>query len=57
MGVLRRILLRFMDAIRVQSERERLLRADLDAGRIDVEHDPRWITNRRDVGVFYARPG
>jgi 1-acyl-sn-glycerol-3-phosphate acyltransferase len=48
---------RFMDAIRVQSEREKILRAELDAGRIDLANDPRWIMNRKDVGVFYARPG
>jgi 1-acyl-sn-glycerol-3-phosphate acyltransferase len=48
---------RFMDAIRVQSEREKALRAELVAGKIDTEHDPRWIMNRREVGVLYARPG
>ena len=46
---------RFMSAIKVQSDRERVLRAELDAGRIDRDHDPRWIMNRRQVGALYAR--
>lgn len=48
---------RFMDAIRVQSEREKLLRAELNAGKIDVAHDPRWITNRGKISPLYAKPG
>ena len=48
---------RFMAAIRVQSEREKLLRAELNAGKIDVAHDPRWITNRGKISPLYAKPG
>jgi 1-acyl-sn-glycerol-3-phosphate acyltransferase len=48
---------RFMEAIKVQSEREKALRADLDAGKIDRDNDPRWIMNRKRVGALYAREG
>lgn len=48
---------RFMAAIRVQAEREKILRADLNAGRIDTENDPRWIENRGRVSRLYAREG
>jgi 1-acyl-sn-glycerol-3-phosphate acyltransferase len=47
---------RFMEAIRVQAEREKKLRAELDAGRIPPD-DPRWIENRGEVSRLYAREG
>jgi 1-acyl-sn-glycerol-3-phosphate acyltransferase len=48
---------RFMEAIRVQAEREKHIRADLVAGRIDFENDPRWIEDRGLVSRLYAREG
>nr|HEX4315947.1 lysophospholipid acyltransferase family protein [Kofleriaceae bacterium] len=48
---------RFMVAIRAQSEREKVIRAELDAGRVDLEGDPRWIVNRGIVSPLYAKPG
>jgi 1-acyl-sn-glycerol-3-phosphate acyltransferase len=46
---------RFMAEIKKLSERERALRADLLAGKID-DSDPRWLANR-PVGKLYAREG
>ncbi len=46
---------RFMAAIKILSEREKQLRADLLAGRI-TEDDPRWLDNR-PVPKLYAREG
>jgi 1-acyl-sn-glycerol-3-phosphate acyltransferase len=46
---------RFMAAIKQCSERERELRADLEAGRI-ADDDPRWLS-QRPVGKLYAREG
>lgn len=47
---------RFMAAIAALTAREKELRADVMAGRIDGE-DPRWIANRGVVGKLYAREG
>jgi 1-acyl-sn-glycerol-3-phosphate acyltransferase len=44
---------RFMAAIKPLAEREKLIRAELDAGRID-DSDPRWIGNR-GASRLYAR--
>jgi 1-acyl-sn-glycerol-3-phosphate acyltransferase len=46
---------RFMTEIKKLSEREKALRADVEAGRI-TEDDPRWLANR-DAGKLYAREG
>jgi 1-acyl-sn-glycerol-3-phosphate acyltransferase len=46
---------RFMIAIKALSEREKQLRADLQAGRIS-DDDPRWLAHR-PVGKLYAREG
>ena len=46
---------RFMAEIKQLREREKALRADVDAGRISDE-DPRWIANR-PVNKLYAREG
>lgn len=46
---------RFMAAVGALRDRERALRADVLAGRID-DDDPRWLTNRA-VGKLYAREG
>jgi 1-acyl-sn-glycerol-3-phosphate acyltransferase len=46
---------RFMAEIKKLSERERALRADLEAGKLD-DSDPRWLANR-PVGKLYAREG
>jgi 1-acyl-sn-glycerol-3-phosphate acyltransferase len=45
---------RFMAEIKRLSEREKVLRADIGAGRIP-DDDPRWIENRNKVGLLYAR--
>jgi 1-acyl-sn-glycerol-3-phosphate acyltransferase len=46
---------RFMVAIKKLSQREKELRADLEAGRI-TDDDPRWLSHR-PVGKLYAREG
>jgi 1-acyl-sn-glycerol-3-phosphate acyltransferase len=46
---------RFMAEIKKLSEREKELRAELDAGRISLD-DPRWLGNR-PAGKLYAREG
>ncbi|MDB4961809.1 MAG: phospholipid/glycerol acyltransferase [Myxococcales bacterium] len=46
---------RFMAEVKKLSEKERALRAEIEAGRID-EHDVRWLENR-DFDKFYAREG
>jgi 1-acyl-sn-glycerol-3-phosphate acyltransferase len=46
---------RFMAHVARAAERERALRADLDAGRI-TDDDPRWLENR-PVSKLYAREG
>jgi 1-acyl-sn-glycerol-3-phosphate acyltransferase len=46
---------RFMAEIKKLSEREKALRADIEAGRI-AEDDPRWLGNR-PAGKLYAREG
>jgi 1-acyl-sn-glycerol-3-phosphate acyltransferase len=46
---------RFMAAIKRLSERERELRADIEAGRI-TDDDPRWLGNR-PISKLYAREG
>ena len=47
---------RFMAEIKKLAEREKELRADVEAGRI-TEDDPRWLGNRRHAGKLYAREG
>ncbi len=47
---------RFMQAIAALTEREKELRAEVDAGTI-TDDDPRWIANRHAVGKLYAREG
>jgi len=46
---------RFMAEIKKLSEKEKMLRADIEAGRIS-EDDPRWLGNRH-AGKLYAREG
>ncbi|HEY5920520.1 MAG TPA: lysophospholipid acyltransferase family protein [Kofleriaceae bacterium] len=46
---------RFMAEIKKLSEREKELRVEIEAGRIDVA-DPRWLGNR-PMGKLYAREG
>lgn len=48
---------RFMKVIGELGEKEKVLRAELEAGKIDMANDPRWIMNRPNVGTFYAREG
>ena len=45
---------RMMAAIKILGEREKELRADMLAGRIDDDHDPRWLVNR-GASKLYAR--
>ena len=45
---------RMMAAVKVLAERERELRADMMAGRIDNDHDERWLVNR-GASKLYAR--